>query len=720
MVQSLSPFHLTLDNLLFTTSLLFFLVSPTKSFSPTKRINSMSASTSSTTLAAAIDCPFGAWESPITSKAITAGSVGIGNLNVLAGSVYWTEGRPQEGGRTVLCRYAPDSPSKTARNAVDVSPKESNIRTLVHEYGGGALVFGTSPDQIYFSEFQTQDLSRILPDGSTFVVAQSNNGRFRFADGVLSQDGTTIYCVREDHAQPEPKHVVNQVVSIDTQTGDSKVLATGNDFYAAPRLSPDGKQLAYITWNHPNMPWDATELRVCNLEEEESSSSSSTSSSSHTLIAGDDGDTSVLQPSWHPTSGVLFYISDHSGYYNIYRADKKNDSILPMETDLGGAAPGWSLGQQGFNFLEDGRVMAQYQNEGKSVLLVSDQDGSNVQEYGTEDGLPMKFGGFCGMDHTHLYFLGASPSTPTSVYQWNMDQKGPAKVLACSSNLQFEDAFISVPQQIEFPTTLGTAFGYYYAPQNGNYQCTSTTDKSPPLLVKAHGGPTACTSTAFNAGIQFWTSRGFAILDVDYGGSTGYGREYRRRLRKSWGIVDIDDVCAGAQYLVKQGLADANRLCIDGGSAGGYTTLGALAFRNVFKAGCSLYGIGDLTALAGDTHKFESRYLDGLVGAYPQEETLYKQRSPIESVETLSCPILLLQGEEDKVVPPNQARMMHQALLQKGIPTCLKIYEGEQHGFRKAENIENALDSELAFYGQVFGIQIPNAIEIEIDNMKKK
>jgi dipeptidyl aminopeptidase/acylaminoacyl peptidase len=314
-----------------------------------------------------------------------------------------------------------------------------------------------------------------------------------------------------------------------------------------------------------------------------------------------------------------------------------------------------------------------------------------------------------------FYFGSSSPSTPTSVYKWNLDQKGPAESLACSSTLSFPEDIISVPKQIEFPTTLGTAYGYYYPPKNGGFQCT--TETAPPLLVKAHGGPTACTGTSFNAGIQFWTSRGFAVLDVDYGGSTGYGREYRRRLRNSWGIVDIDDVCAGAKYLVEQGLADGDRLCIDGGSAGGYTTLGALAFRDVFKAGCSLYGIGDLTALAGDTHKFESRYLDGLIGLYPQDEKIYKERSPIESVETLSCPILLLQGAEDKVVPPNQAEMMHKALLKKGIATCLKIYEGEQHGFRKAENIEDALDSELAFYGKVFGIDIPGAIDLKIDNM---
>lgn len=658
------------------------------------------------------DLPFGAWESPITSKSITAGSVSIGNLKVVDDQIFWTEGRPQEGGRNVLCKYAPEAEDKNDRNAIDVVSEASNIRTLVHEYGGGALCFGKTSDEVIFSEFTGQNLCTIK-NGKEESITQGD-GRFRFADGVLSNDVQTFYCVREDHEKPAPKDVVNEIISVNIKDGAMNVLAKGEDFYAAPRLSPDEKKLAYISWNHPNMPWDATELRVVDLEE-----SNSSQSADHTLIAGADGDTSILQPLWHPKSGDLYYISDHSGYYNIYRAGTE-ESVLPMNADFGGAAPGWVLGQQGFGFIPDGRLVAQYKRDGKSVLVVatvtSDGPAQDVIEYGMDDGLPMQFGNVQGSpSNDDLYFIGGSPSTPTSVYKWNLETKGPAEMLACSSSLSFSEDVISSPKQVEFPTTLGTAFGYYYAPKNNAFQCTS--EKAPPLLVKAHGGPTACTGTAFNAGIQFWTSRGFAVLDVDYGGSTGYGRDYRRRLRKSWGIVDIDDVCAGAKYLVEKELADGDRLCIDGGSAGGYTTLGALAFRDVFKAGCSLYGIGDLKALAGDTHKFESRYLDGLVGPYPEDEAIYEERSPIESVDTLSCPILLLQGAEDKVVPPNQAKMMHDALLKKGIPTCLKIYEGEQHGFRQAKNIEDALDSELAFYGRVFGIDVHRAIEIDIDNM---
>ena len=674
--------------------------------------------------AAALDVPFGAWESPLISKAITAGSVGIGSLNLdAAGNLLWLEGRPQEGGRYVLCRYDPGSADKSDRNAVDVTPKDSNVRTRVHEYGGAAVTLGDGGD-IFYSDFATQRVVKLAADGSdpTPITPDCEGCRYRFADGFHDADKSRLVMVREDHTNSSPKDVVNEIVSVDANgasvEGDMKVLASGNDFYSNPRLSPDGTKLAYVTWNHPNMPWDASELRVVSLDGENVSADTS----SHDLIAGEDGDTSILQPLWHPKTGELFYISDETGYWNIYKQDsegtKSSSSVLPMESDFGGASPGWMLGQQGYGFLNDGRLYATNKVDGKSRIIVADVSGpraKEVEEYGEADGLPMMFGGITSSKDNELYFIGGSPSTPSSVYKWSLETKGEAKQLASSSTLKFSEDIISVPTCVEYPTTLGTAFGYYYPPTNGKYKCT--TEDAPPLLVKAHGGPTSCTGTSFNAGIQFWTSRGFAVLDVDYGGSTGYGRDYRRRLRGSWGVVDVDDVCNGAKYLVEQGLADPKRLCIDGGSAGGFTTLGALAFRDTFTAGTSLYGIGDLCMLAGDTHKFESRYLDGLVGEYPKEKALYKERSPIESIDTLSCPILLLQGVEDKVVPPNQAESMHQALLKKGIPTCIKLYEGEQHGFRKAENIEDALDSELAFYGKIYGIDIPHAVDISIDNL---
>ena len=481
----------------------------------------MSSSTfRSVTSRAAVDKPFGAWESPITSKSITAGSVKIGGVNVCNDNLFWLEGRPQEAGRNVLCRYDTDSDQKSERNGVDVTPKDSNVRTKVHEYGGGALTMGDTKGEIFYSEFATQRLCKLVNGEEPHPITPDGD-RFRFADGVLDDSTQQIFCVREDHEKPVPKDVVNEIVALTTDGSMSMhVLATGNDFYSAPRLSPDGKKLAYVTWNHPNMPWDATELRVASSSTGEDASSAK--SSDHELIAGSDGDTSIIQPLWHPKTGDLYYISDESGFYNIYRAGYAK-SILPMESDFGGAAPGWSLGQQGFGFLPDGRIIAQYKKDASSVLVVADvsADGpaTGIQEYGIEDGLPMQFGGVVSTESNDLYFIGGSPSTPTSVYKWNLEKKGPAEILMCSSALSFSEDIISVPKQIEFPTTLGTAYGYYYAPANGSFKCT--TESAPPLLVKAHGGPTACTGTTFNAGIQFWTSRGFAVLDVDYGGSTG-------------------------------------------------------------------------------------------------------------------------------------------------------------------------------------------------------
>lgn len=585
------------------------------------------------------------------------------------------------------------------------------------------------------------------------------DGQYRFADGEVDPSGKYLVCVRENHGvkgDASPKDVVNEIVAVALDgSGEMNVLATGRDFYQAPRVSPSGQQLAYITWNHPSMPWDSTELRVTELDVK------ITSSDSHALIDGADGDTSVLQPAWHPGTGSLYYISDTSGYHNLYRLapdrvvggseSSPGVSILPQEIDFGGSAPGWMFGQQGYSFLADGRVAAHYPDRvtGETHLVVfeEDKEGVSDEEVVTRvadskrvfnqskgSGLPHSFAGLAPSVDGSLYLVGGGPDIPSGVYRWDglvdddagaaadgSQQTGTnddsnAKLIACSSNAKIPDGFVSIPKPVEFPSPMGTSFGYYYPP---THPTASSDEKAPPLLVKVHGGPTACTSASFNPGIQFFTSRGFAVLDVDYGGSTGYGREYRRRLRGNWGIVDIDDVCAGAQYLVERGLADPERLAIDGGSAGGYTTLGALAFRDVFTAGCSLFGVADCSALAADTHKFESRYLDGLIGAWPAEKKLYDERAPINSVETLNCPILLLQGDEDKIVPPNQAESMHAALLKKNIPTALKMYKGEQHGFRKAENIEDALNSELYFYSKVFGFTCAgdDIMPFTIDNL---
>ena len=683
---------------------------------------------------------YGAWKSPITAKFITTSGVRLGGLSLDdKDSLFWLEGRPQEGGRNAVVNFkGMDAVGVSERGAVDVTPKDVNVRTRVHEYGGGAYTQGPGGGIIY-SEFQSQRLywSKTADDTPLCLTPQSDDapdGRFRFADACILPSGTHLVCVREDHSptgDAKAADVVNEVVKVALDgSGEMAVLATGKDFYSNPRVSPDGSTLAYVCWDHPAMPWDATELRVCALEAAEAAAATS----GHTRVAGEDGDTSVLQPSWHPTSGALYYISDATGFWNLCRAPRMGSSGALGEpsprcaapVDFGGSSPGWVFGQQGFVFLPDGRCAAQYSDKdtGRSTLLTfedSDDDAAaeaSTRRYGQADGLPPQFGSLTpASDGKTLYFMGGSASEPGGVYQWAIPPAGTppapadasagpevaAKMLACSSSQRLPEGYVSVPSLIEFPTTLGTAFAYYYAPTNAEFE--SADEAAPPLLVKAHGGPTGATSGAFNPAIQFWTSRGFAVLDVDYGGSTGYGREYRRRLCGAWGVVDIDDVCAGAQHLVAQGLADGDRLAIDGGSAGGYTTLGALAFKDVFTAGCSLYGVADLGVLAGDTHKFESRYLDGLVGPYPAMKSVYDERAPINAVDRLSCPILLLQGDEDKIVPPNQAELMHAALLDKGLPCALKMYEGEQHGFRKAENIEDALNSELYFYSRVFGFE---------------
>jgi len=391
--------------------------------------------------------------------------------------------------------------------------------------------------------------------------------------------------------------------------------------------------------------------------------------------------------------------------------------VLPMDVDFGGKSPGWVFGQQAHRFLPDGRLAAHYvdgASGASAVVLVSD-DGTREVFSGEEHGLPRAVGALVpGPDGT-FYVSGGGPDAPSAIYSWAPASRSRGKI-ASSSSASIPDGYVSTPEPVSFPSVAGEAHGYYYAPTHAT---ASSDEAAPPLLVKAHGGPTSCASPTYNPTIQFFTSRGFAVLDVDYGGSTGYGRAYRERLKGAWGVVDVDDVCAGAEYLVARGLADAKRLAIDGGSAGGFTTLGALAFKDTFTAGCSLYGVADLAALAGDTHKFESRYLDGLVGVLPKDAALFAARAPINSVDTLNCPVLLLQGDEDKVVPPNQAELMHAALMKKKIPTALKIYKGEQHGFRKAENIEDALNSELYFYGRVFGFEPAgdDIVPFPIDNL---
>jgi len=484
--------------------------------------------------------------------------------------------------------------------------------------------------------------------------------------------------------------------------GPQQILVSGSDFYAAPRISPDGRFLAWLSWNHPNMPWDRTELWLAEIAPDGSLGNSQ-------QLAGGVSE-SILQPEWSG-DGRLYFVSDRSNWWNLYRwSGQACETLCPMEAEFG--SPLWVFGLSNYAFDTVDRLICTYSQEGVSYLASLDTRSRQLNP------ISLPYTEIAGLQahDGRVVFQASSATEPAAIVQLTL-ASGQLEVLRRASSFPLDPDNFSVPQAIKFPTEHGlNAYGFFYQPTNKNY--TAPAHQRPPLLVKSHGGPTAATSTAFNLKIQYWTSRGFAVLDVNYGGSTGYGREYRDRLKGQWGIVDVDDCVNGARYLVASDLVDGDRLVIAGGSAGGFTTLSALTFRDVFKAGASYYGVSDLEALATDTHKFEARYLDSLIGPYPERKDLYVERSPIHFSDRLNCPVIFFQGDQDQIVPPNQAEMMVNALRQKGLPVAYVLYEGEQHGFRKAENIKRTLDGEFYFYAQVFGFPMADPIEpILIDNL---
>ncbi|VXD20343.1 Peptidase S9, prolyl oligopeptidase active site region [Planktothrix serta PCC 8927] len=627
---------------------------------------------------------YGSWKSPLIADLIVEGTVGLGGLTGDGDNIYWIEGRPSEAGRSVIVRLTPDNQLN------DVTPQPLNARTRVHEYGGGSYI--VNQGNVYFSNFVDQRLyqQKIQGENTPHQITPAPitpEGAYRYADGVIDSQNQRLICVREDHTQGgEP---VNTIVSINLNNSQEiRVLVEGHDFYAFPRLSPDNKKLSWISWNHPNMPWDGTELWIADVNSEGSLGEK-------ILIAGGTEE-SIFQPQWSP-DGVLYFVSDRSNWWNLYRYTGTIEPLHPIAAEFG--LPLWVFGMSTYGFSSAEKIICTYSKNGNSYLASLDTKTLQLQDIDTSytaiDSLKVS--------GNQVLFIGSSPTESSAIVKLNLDT-GELEVLRRSSQIVLDKGYLSVPQPIEFPTENGkTAYGFFYPPQNKDYQASEA--EKPPLVVKSHGGPTAATSSSLSLKNQYWTSRGFAVLDVNYGGSTGYGREYRQRLNKSWGIVDVDDCCNGAKYLAEQGLVDGNRMAIAGGSAGGYTTLCALTFKDVFKAGASYYGVSDLEALATDTHKFESRYLDGLIGAYPEEKAIYQQRSPIYSVDKLSCPVIFFQGSEDKIVPPNQAEMMVAALKAKGVTVEYVLFEGEQHGFRKAENIKSAIDGEFNFYAKVFGFE---------------
>lgn len=623
--------------------------------------------------------PYGTWKSPLTTEKIVQGTIGLSAPRADGPDLYWIEGRPLEGGRCVIVRR------REGGIAEDVIPPPFNARTRVHEYGGGD--YTVADGTVFFSHFADQRLYRVRPGESP--EAWTPEGPYRYADPTWDPSRGRLVCVLEDHsAGPEPKNCLASVPT--ANPGSPRVLVEGADFYAYPRIDGEGRRLAWVQWSHPDMPWDAAELWVAEILPDGGIAR-------RERVAGG-GEESIFQPSWSP-DGTLFFVSDRSGWWNLCRwRNGRVETVYEAQAEFG--KPLWQLGMTTYAFLSPGRVACAFTERGLwrlGELSVVEKKMRTMEmlPYTDVGDLVAVPGGFAG--------VVGSPSLPTSLVRFR-DGTLHAETIRSSSRLDIDPGYLSQPETIEYPTTDGqTAYAFFYPPKNADFTAPPT--ELPPLLVKSHGGPTSSASSRLSLDIQFWTSRGFGVLDVNYRGSTGFGREYRKQLNGRWGIADVDDCVAGAQALVKAGRVDGERLAIRGGSAGGYTTLCALTFRRLFKAGASYYGIGDLEALTRDTHKFESRYPERLVGPYPKERHEYRKRSPIHFTDSLSCPIIFFQGLEDKIVPPNQAERMVESLRKKGIPVEYVPFPGEQHGFRKAENIQTTLRRELEFYGKVFGFQ---------------
>jgi len=642
--------------------------------------------------------PYGSWKSPITSDLIVEGSVGLSQPLFDGDDIYWMEMRPKEAGRNVIIKRSPTGTS------VDVNPPPFNARTRVHEYGGGDYLVNNGI--VCFSNFSDQRLYRQDAPEAT-PQALTAPGEMRYADSCLDQTRGRLICVREDHT-PKDTEAVNSIVSVNLEPGNDHgtVLVEGNDFYSTPRISPDGSQLAWLTWNHPNMPWDGCELWVGEFAEDGALSSTR-------WVAGGAAE-SIFQPEWSP-DGVLYFASDRSGWWNLERitADGGIERVCQSKAELG--MPQWVFAMSAYAFASTETLVCSHVDQGVSTFATIDTSTGKL----TPIDCPYTDIQFLRAANGQAVFRGGSPTDVGAIVKFDLGTR-QFETLRKSNDLEVYPRYFSVPRAIEFPTEGGlTAHGFFYPPQNPDYRAPD--NEKPPLIVKSHGGPTSAASTALSLSIQYWTSRGFAVLDVNYGGSTGYGRQYRERLNRKWGIVDVDDCVNGARYLAERGEVDGNRLIITGGSAGGYTTLGALTFRKVFKAGASHFGISNLESMARDTHKYESQYLTGLLGPYPQRKDIYYDRSPINFPERLSCPVIFFQGLEDKVVPPDQAETMVDAIRGKGIPVSYVAFAGEQHGFRQAKNIKRALDGELYFYSRVFRFELAEPVEpVEIENLGRR
>ena len=632
----------------------------------------------------------------MTAASLVHGAAGISEViadPVRPWLLWWAESRPDEGGRTAVMRCDLGS-----NDTQEVTPEGANVRTRVHEYGGGA--WWPHDGSLYYVEFADQRLRRLDAPGDepVLLTAEPPEPRaWRYADGRVTPDGRWSVCVRERHdTGGEPANELVAVAADGSQQVET--LWAGGDFVMTPRVSGDGSMLAWISWDHPNMGWDATRLHVHRLGDGELGE--------ELMVLGRQGDRSLCEPGWDPgTAGSaprLMVCSDHDDWWGLYEADLGAGDLMPVvvgEFDV--ATPPWVFGMQRWA-AADGTVAAaagmpsgdQIVVDGRSVAVADSSISSLTIGRDGPDGAPV------------LAYAGAGYRHETEVAALSIDSGGHPErgAVRPARDLGLDPGLLVEPEAITFPTGPGgaaVAHALYYPPANP--ACAGPPGERPPLLVMAHGGPTSAARRQLQLGIAYWTSRGIAVVDVDYRGSTGYGRRYRRALDGAWGVADVEDCVAAAKFLADRGDADPERLMIRGGSAGGFTVLASLALHDVFAAGASRYGIADLEALAADTHKFESRYLDRLVGPYPEARDTYRARSPINHLDGFDAPMIVLQGDQDEIVPPAQSEMIVEALEAKGVPVAYLLFEGEQHGFRSADNIVAALEAELAFFGRILG-----------------
>ena len=644
--------------------------------------------------------PYGSWRSPISAQQVARSGVGLGEVRIDRDDVYWAESRPVEAGRVVIVRRTPDG--RTA----DVTPRGTNVRSRVHEYGGGACA--VRDGVLVFAEFADGRLWRMdveaadaAGDPRPLTPAAPDAG-LRHADPVIDAVRRRVVCVQEDHrGGGEARNRIVEV-ALDPAAGEPlpepRVLVAGHDFFSNARLDPDGRRACWLAWDHPNMPWDGTELWVADVSPDGSFENAR-------RVAGGPGE-SIFQPEWSP-SGALHFVSDRTDWWNLYRLDDlpaaepgtpAGRAVAPMDAEFG--QPQWQFAMVTYAFVGPEQIVCRFTRDGTWRLAVLDAATGAMR--------PLDLGGtvygsIAAGANGRAVLTAASPTRGSAVVLVDTES-GASLVLKSASDDEPDEQFVSLPEPVEFPTEEGqTAYALFYAPKNPDF--AAPPGELPPLLVKVHGGPTAMASSALNPELQFWTSRGIAVIDVNYGGSSGYGRRYRDRLAGRWGVVDLHDVVSAARHMAALGRVDQSRFIIHGGSAGGYTTLCALTFTDAFQAGGSYFGIGDLEIFARETHKFESRYMDGLVGPYPAMADVYRERSPIHYCERISCPVILLQGLDDRIVPPDQAELMFEALRVRGVPVAYLPFEGEGHGFRKAENTVRSLQAELTFYGRMLGFE---------------